>query len=341
MSSVTAAPSQLPSAIPTIDLSLPTPQLTSQLHSVCSTFGFFYVVNHAIPPSLLARLFDSSHRFFALPPSIKQRYLTNRHNRGYTPPEDEKIDEHDKGGRSDTKESFYWSTHRSPDSERPLWGPNVRVSEEDVAGFNQCMDEYMAAVSAVGLRLTELLYVALHGGRDDGDNWARKDGCFDDPTVVLRLLRYDERISSEEEGQLACGAHCDWGMLTLLATDEQPGLQIWVRDEDNETDTQSGRWLSVPPRPGALIVNLGDMLMRWTNQQYRSTLHRVLNTTGQPRFSAALFYEPNFDCVVECLPSCVDEQHPLKFKESVTAGRYLADRYAATQDRFRNATRQP
>ena len=337
MSSTTAATPSSP-AIPVIDLSLPTPQLTPLLHSVCSTSGFFYLINHSVPAALVSRIFDLSQRFFALPAFIKQRYLTNRHNRGYTPTDDEKLDE-DSPGRSDTKESFYWSGHRLPDTAHPLWGPNVLVSDEDVAGFNQCMDEYMAAMSAVGLQLTELLYVALHGGHDDEGNWARKVGCFDDPTVVLRLVRYDERISSEKERQLACGAHTDWGMITLLATDEQPGLQIWTRGADSATDTGGG-WLSVPPMPGAFIVNLGDLLMRWTNGRYRSTLHRVINTTGRPRYSIPVFYEPNADCLVECLASCVDEQHPLQFDAPVTAGRYLADRYAATQERFRHATSQ-
>ena len=343
MSSAATMPPQQPPnthTIPTIDLSLPTPLLTSQLHSACTTCGFFYLVHHGVPASLQSRVFDSSRRFFDLPSSTKQHYLTNRHNRGYTA-DDEQPDESSRHSRPDSKESFYWSKHRQPDNERPLWGPNVRVSEDDVAGFNDSLDEYMSAVAAVGLRLTELLYVALHRGRDDDGNWARKAGCFDDPTVVLRLLRYDERLSSETDGQLACGAHCDWGMLTLLATDDQPGLQIWLRDDESrQTDTQSGQWLPVPPLPGAFIVNLGDMLMRWTNGQYRSTLHRVLNTTGRPRYSMPVFYEPNFDCVVECLPSCVDERHPLMFKKAVTAGRYLADRYAVTQDRFRHSSQQ-
>ena len=331
MSSTSPAPS-LP--FPVIDLSLPRSQLTPLLDSACLTTGFFYLTQHGVSAALLSRIFDCSHRFFDLPASVKLHYLANRYNRGFTPVGDETLQE-DLRGRADSKEGFYWSKHRSPDPDRSLWGPNVLVSDEDVAGFNATMDEYMAAVSEVGLRLTELLYVALHGGRDDEGNWARKAGCFDDPTVVLRLLRYDERLSSEKEGQLACGAHTDWGMLTLLLTDEQPGLQIWTPDTDTDT---TGHWVSVPPLPGSFIVNLGDMLMRWSNGRYRSTLHRVLNTTGLPRYSIPLFYEPNFDCEVDCLASCIDEQHPAKYEQPVTAGRYLHDRYAATQNRFQTTS---
>ena len=212
------------------------------------------------------------------------------------------------------------------------------------------MAEYITACSAEAMRLVSLLYVALHGGGDDDGNWTRRAGCFDEPTVLLRLLHYDDSRSDVTQGRIAAGEHTDWGMVTLLATDEVPGLQIWVRGDQQPGDGGApptlaeqgkgkGRWVDIPPMEGAFVVNLGDMLERWTNGRYRSTLHRVLNVSGRHRYSLPLFFEPNFDCVVECLPSCCDALHPPLYPP-VKAGRYLMDRYAATQKRYQETRQQ-
>ena len=265
MSTAAAVAESIPSPlsplpIPVIDLSLPTPLLTSILHSACSTAGFFYLRSHSLPPSLLSHAFSLSRAFFSLPPSTKALYLSNRHNRGYTPFEDESLS----GGRGDTKEGFYIGVHRPPDAHHPLYGPNVVVSDEHVPGWAAGWAEYMDGCRAVAMRLVELLYIALHGGVDDDGNWARAEGCFDDPMITLRLLHYDERRSSEEEGRMGAGAHTDWGCCTLLATDDEPGLQVWLREKGQQSGegAQGGRWVAVPPLEGAFIVNLGDMLER-------------------------------------------------------------------------------
>ena len=369
--------------IPVVDLSLPLPLLLSVLHSACSTRGFFYLRSHALPPSLLSRAFALSRAFFALPPSTKRSYLTNQHNRGYTPFDDETLS--GEGGRvgGDTKEGFYIGVHRPPDPLHPLYGPNVVVSEGDVPGWEAGWAEYMAGCRAVAMRVVELLYVALHGGADDEGNWARMRGGFDDPMVTMRLLHYDERRSSEEEGgRMGAGAHTDWGMITLLATDDEPGLQIWLREEEAEGEggggAEKGRWVPVPPMEGAFIVNLGDMLeryaplplasptllsilsstsssssssdllpsvcslpsaglCRWTNGVYRSTLHRVVSSSGRHRYSLPYFFEPDYDCLVQCLPSCCDATHPPLYPPT-RSGPYLMHKYTETQQRYR-ATR--
>ena len=311
--------------IPVIDLSLPTAELLPVLHEACSGVGFFYLINHGVPPALVASTFALSRRFFSLPLSRKLLYRVSRHNRGYTPFRDELLSpETQRGG--DTKEGWYEGVDRE-EAEGKLYGRNMRVSEEDVPGWSGGLAAYMAACSAVGQRLVELLWRALHGGQSDPSSWSQRPGCFDDPMLTLRLLHYDGTASDEQQGVFACGAHCDYGFCTLLAVDDEPGLQI---------HTQQTGWTDVPAMPAAFVVNLGDMLQRWSNGKYRSTLHRVLNRAGRERYSLPFFMEPNHDCVVECLPSCCDAEHPPQWPP-VTSGVYLQQRYAATQSAFKLA----
>ena len=124
---------------------------------------------------------------------------------------------------------------------------------------------------------------------------------------------------------IACGAHSDYGMLTLLLTDENPGLQI---------KTHGSKWISVPPRKGAFIVNLGDMLERWTNGLYLSTVHRVISNGDSERYSIPFFYEPSFDTEVSVLDCCVSKANPPKYPKT-TSGQHLLDKYAQTHANFK------
>eukprot|EP00882_Tetradesmus_deserticola_P026949 GHRQ01029774.1.p1 GENE.GHRQ01029774.1~~GHRQ01029774.1.p1 ORF type:complete len:192 (+),score=75.26 GHRQ01029774.1:466-1041(+) len=142
---------------------------------------------------------------------------------------------------------------------------------------------------------------------------------FTHPMVALRPLHYTAEVSAPASGVFGAGAHSDYGMLTLLATDEVPGLQVHL----------DGSWQAVQPLAGAFIVNLGDMLERWTNGLFKSTLHRVINTTGQERYSIPFFFEPNFTTRVECLPCCVTEERPPAYPPT-TAGEHLLAKYAQT-----------
>jgi len=145
--------------------------------------------------------------------------------------------------------------------------------------------------------------------------------------LFLRLLHYSEIKSSVDEegkGVYACGEHTDYGMITLLSTDENPGLQIKLKD---------GQWIDIPPRKDAFIVNLGDMLERWTNGIYRSTPHRVMNRTGAERLSVPFFFEPNFDCRVECLKCCLGDGEQPKFPPT-SSGQHLLDKYRSTHADF-------
>ncbi|CAL5360506.1 unnamed protein product [Camellia sinensis] len=124
--------------------------------------------------------------------------------------------------------------------------------------------------------------------------------------ATLRLLHYEGRVSDLMKGIYGAGAHSDFGLITLLATDDVYGLQIC-----KDKDAKPQKWEFVSPLKGAFIVNLGDMLERWSNCIFRSTLHRVLGN-GQERYSIAYFVEPNHDCLVECLPTCQSQENPPK-----------------------------
>ena len=133
----------------------------------------------------------------------------------------------------------------------------------------------------------------------------------------MRTINYDRRDeagSSRDLGQLGMGAHTDYGVVTVLWADGSPGLQILDAD---------GHWHDVVPEPGALLVNLGDLTAEWTNDRWRSTLHRVLPPApGTRRRSTAFFLDADWDAVIECVPTCTDAEHPPKYPP-VVAGEHL------------------
>jgi len=179
---------------------------------------------------------------------------------------------------------------------------------------------YIKKVTDVGFRMLELLALSLGLER----RWFHDK--FSHPMIALRPLHYSAEVSRLDNGVMAAGAHTDYGMITLLLLDDQPGLQI----------CHKGEWLDVPPRSCCFVVNLGDMLERWTNGMYKSTLHRVLNLTGQERYSLPFFFEPNFDAVVECILPCCQGQ-AAQFPPT-TSGAYLLGRYKATHANFKADT---
>lgn len=146
------------------------------------------------------------------------------------------------------------------------------------------------------------------------------------PGGISRLIRYPPSSNPKplsalnQEEEIGLGAHSDYECFTLLVQDANAGLEILSPD---------GHWISAMPVEGAIIVNVADFLMRWTNGLYRSTVHRVVNRTDQERYSIPLFFSINYDEMVETLPSCVSDDNPSKFPP-ITAGRYVLDRLELT-----------
>jgi isopenicillin N synthase-like dioxygenase len=144
------------------------------------------------------------------------------------------------------------------------------------------------------------------------------------PVCTTRLLHYPPHPAQAAPGQIGCGAHTDWGALTLLAQDTAGGLQVAQRD---------GTWLDIPPLPGTFIVNSGDMMARWTNDRWASTLHRVVNPpvglAQSRRLSIGMFVHPNYDQSIACVPTCVAPGAQPRHA-AITAGEHIKRKIEAS-----------
>lgn len=326
-----AAAAPTTTAIPVIDLfSANIPSTVATLRSACEKVGFFYVDNHGITPALLDSVLRQSRKLFALPTDEKRLLSDPTMSRGYTAMEEETLDPANQPTRGDTKEGYYIGrdvpkSHKDYNPAK-LKGPNVwptpdkcTLSKDDCDEFKEVMEEYFSRASDISFRLVRLIAQAIGLVKNHFDN------KFVEQFATIRLLHYAAEKSRPQEGLYACGAHSDYGMITLLLTDNNPGLQILTLDNV---------WIDVPPRPNAFVVNLGDMLERWTNGLFRSTVHRVLTNGDRERYSIPFFYEPDFDTVVECLDVCKSEGNPPKY-EPTTAGQHLLDKYLQTHADFK------
>ncbi|MEO0388969.1 MAG: 2-oxoglutarate and iron-dependent oxygenase domain-containing protein [Pseudomonadota bacterium] len=276
------------------------------LGAACRGPGFFLLTGHGIAPGLIAETFAAGDRFFALPEAEKAPLGIEKtaHNRGWVADRVEMLDP--ASGQTDRKEAFNIGLDLSPDDARvragePFRGVNVWP---DLPGFRATTLRYFEAAWALG--------VALHRpiARDLGlaDDWFAQH--FTAPLATLRLLSYPAGGA-----EMGAGAHTDYGSLTLLMTDGVAALQVRPRDGD---------WIDVPQVPDAFVVNIGDCLMRWTNDVYVSTPHRVLAPRRRRR-SLAFFLDPNPDSVIEAVPGTGVPRYP-----PVTGAAYLQSRLAPT-----------
>ena len=316
--------------IPTISLNASQEDIVSSLRDACINVGFFYLEDHSIPQSLLDNVFAQSRQLFTLPMDQKLELSDSLLTRGYTRFGEETLDPMNQI-RGDTKEGFYIGDEVDVKLMDPkkLKGPNVwptaancNMRNEQCGLFRVTMERYRQEAVRVCMELVRYFAVSLTS-RSTPHLF---DEYFTEPTTFLRLLHYSAEESAPSKGVYACGAHSDYGMLTLLLTDDNPGLQIQTKD---------GIWVDVPPKKGAFVVNIGNMFERWTNGLFKSTIHRVITPKGsKERYSVPFFFEPNFDALVECLESCCDEDNPAKYPP-ITAGQHLLNMYASTHADFK------
>jgi isopenicillin N synthase-like dioxygenase len=295
--------------------------LAKDLGAACRGIGFFYVTGHGIDPAVISRTFALAKTFFTLPlPDKMDVAMANSpHNRGYVPFEGEKLDESKPG---DLKETFNIGLELPPDHPDVIAGKPFRGLNQwpDLPEFREAMLAYFDAVWDLGRQLHRPIC------RDLGLADEFFESSLDSPLAALRLLRYPGNSTPKSPEQIGAGAHTDYGNITLLMPDRVAGLQVGARD---------GRWIDAPHIEGAFICNIGDCLMRWTNDIYVSTPHRVL-IPAQERFSIAFFLDPNGDADVTVLPTCIDADRPAKYPPT-TGADYLRQRLDATQE-FRQNT---
>ncbi|MGC8102487.1 2-oxoglutarate and iron-dependent oxygenase domain-containing protein [Metapseudomonas otitidis] len=289
--------------------------VATQIDAACRDWGFFYITGHGIPPERIDALLAAAKAFFALPEAEKLKIDITRtaHHRGYGAIATEQLDPTQP---SDLKETFDMGFHMAADhpevlAGKPLRGPN---RHPDLPGWAPLMEQHYADMQALAQTLLRAIALALGIERDFFD--AR----FAEPISVFRMIHYPPRHTARSADQPGAGAHTDYGCVTLLYQDDAGGLQV---------RNVNGEWIDAPPIPGSFVVNIGDMMARWSNDRYTSTPHRVISPLGVHRYSMPFFAEPHPDTEISCLPNCSSADNPPKYPP-VTSAEYLLSRFADT-----------
>jgi len=313
--------------IPVIDLE---PYLAGRPNAAAATaaelghalreVGFFVVVNHRVPQTLIDATFAEARRFHAQPMENKLTLRMNEHNNGYMmlgryAVWTSGVNANDK---PDLNEAFFVKRERSPDDPlvragRRFAGPNQWPA--NLPGFRETVLAYTEAVDALGRRLLPLLALDLDLPPDTFDV------AFAESQFSFRLTHYPPVTA--EPNQFGIAPHTDSNFMTFLAQSEVPGLQVRMPD---------GTWVDVPYVPGSFAVNSGDMMQRWTNDRFKSTPHRALPPVGRPRYAIPYFMGPHLDTEIACLPTCQGPGNP---------PRYPPTSYAAYLDWWYDANYKP
>ncbi|PCM44662.1 isopenicillin N synthase family dioxygenase [Marinobacter sp. ANT_B65] len=286
----------------------------AELGHACRDVGFFYVTDHDIPLAVCKGAFDLARQVFALPADDKAAMSIRRspHNRGYVAMADEKLNPE---SGADMKEAFNIGTdfpegHPDVLAGKPFrgvnfWPPIEGWREQALNYFDHCLElgRTIHRGFSLDLGLSEDFF-AQH---------------LTLPIATLRMLRYPPTAGSTDREDGGAGTHSDYGNITILATDEVAGLEVLNR---------KGEWIQAPHVPGAFVCNIGDCLMRWSNDVYVSTPHRV-RPPARERYAIAFFLEVNPASVID--PRDVMPDQVPKY-EPVTCAEYLAARLNATYD---------
>ncbi|KAK0244516.1 hypothetical protein EDD85DRAFT_760325 [Armillaria nabsnona] len=292
--------------------------LANEIRDACINVGFFYINNHGIAEDTITAAIDAGKKFFALPTSSKMDLDIHRSSnyKGYTALLGENTDPK---GHGDLHEGFDlgWEEQDLEETKNETAMSGRNVWPEIVPGFKEPVLKYYHEAVRLGQKLFPLFGLALDLPEDFFKDKTTK------PAAIMRLLHYpSQRPSSvnEQEKVLGIGAHTDYECFTILWQDRVPALQV---------KNATGKWIDAVPIPGTLVLNLGDQFARWTNDVFKSTLHRAINRSGEERYSIPLFFGTDYDVLLEPIPSCVSPEHPSKY-EVVTAGEYVKSRLDAT-----------
>ncbi|TWG86272.1 isopenicillin N synthase-like dioxygenase [Cupriavidus gilardii J11] len=293
-------------------------EVAAQFRAAATTSGFFYVRNHGVDAGMVARQFALARELLDLPAATRAA-LSMRHSptmRGFENLGEQTLDEQ---AHPDLKESFYCGMAYPDDHPYVVAGYQTYGHNQwpaELPAAPELCERYIQAMLALSRRLMQLMALSLE----------LPEGYFDhtsnSPMVTLRMVRYPPHPDDADVLTFGAGAHTDWGAITVLAQDAHGGLEVCMPD---------GAWVPATPIAGCFVVNLGDMIPRWTNGRYRSNPHRVRNvhSGGAPRYSIPFFYEPDYFARIEAVPGTVAPGEAPSFPPC-TAGEYLAEKYRKT-----------
>ena len=278
-----------------------------QVRRASETVGFFYLAGHGVPDAVVDAAFAASREFHALPLEEKLRLQLNENNIGYLPVNQsiQKASTVHKATSPNYNESFFISHDRGPDHPDVVAGVPLRWRNQWPEGHERmraAMVRYFKTLEAVGEGMLPVLARALGM---PADHFAPL--FANEAHINLRFLHYPPQDATDDE-QFGQGPHTDNSFITILARTDVPGLAVRL---------PSGEWLAPPLIPGTFLVNLGNIMRRWSNDRFLSTPHAVLNESGVDRYSIAFFYSPNVDARIECLPSCTGPDDPPRYPPAV------------------------
>ncbi|MEM7301953.1 MAG: 2OG-Fe(II) oxygenase family protein [Pseudomonadota bacterium] len=292
----------------------------AQLDDICRSTGFVAVSNHGVSERVIENIWSSATDFFDQPAPVKSKSSAPEpgYPYGYIGPGVEALAK-SKGVETppDLKETFNGGPANvppgitDPDALAFCYAPTIWP---ELPGFREAWQTYYQAMDDLAGRIMRAFAAALQLPEN------RFESAISHPISALRAIHYPATDASALENQERAGAHTDYGSLTILLP--QPGsrgLQV-------EHPTEG--WIDVPPVEGAFVINIGDLMARWTNDRWVSTLHRVVHRPNQPRrFSLAFFHQPNWDAAIDCLPSCIGDA--AKY-DTVNSGPYLMSKFQST-----------
>jgi isopenicillin N synthase-like dioxygenase len=301
--------------------------LALEVDAICRTTGFLAIADHGVPEAVIADAWSKATGLFDQPVEVKQAAKAPYagYPYGYLGPNSEALAA-SRGVETppDLKESFNGGPLDVPpgmtDREALAfcYAPTIWPAAPD--GFREAWEAYYRAMEDLAARIMRLFAAALTLPED------YFDPMIDHPVSALRALNYPAQTVPPKPGQMRAGAHSDYGSLTILLPQEgSRGLQIQRAD---------GSWVDVPPIPGAFIINIGDLMQRWTNDKWVSTVHRVANPANPEeamarRQSFAFFHQPNWFAEIKCLDVCLELGETAKY-QPVLSGPYLRDKFTST-----------
>ena len=282
-------------------------RLAAQVRHACENIGFLYVLNHGVPQGIIDRGFAASKRFHALPIEEKLKLRLNENNIGYMPMNVsvQGASTVHQATKPNQNESFFVSHDRGADHPDVLAGLPLRGRNQWPDGHDDLrtdMMAYFAALRDMCDRMLPGFAVAL--GLEPGHfaPYFANEGHAN-----LRFLHYPPQADTSDNA-FGAAPHTDNSFMTALARTDVPGLAVRL---------PSGEWFAPPGIPGTFLINLGNIMRRWSNDRFLSTPHGVINDSGADRYSIAYFHSPNPASVIECLPTCISADDPPRYEPAV------------------------